>query len=470
VPGVLSSTATYDANDRLNSDTYDPNGNTLSSNGTNYSYDFEDRLTGAANGSVSYLYDGDGNRVAKTVNGVTTRYLVDTNNHTGHAQVAEELRGGQVVRQYTYGHDLISQRQQIGGQFQTSYYGYDGLGSVRFLTDGAGSITDTYTYDAFGTLISRTGTTPNDYLFAGEQFDPDLNLYFLRARYFNQDTGRFISADTFEGINEDPQTLHKYTYALNDPVNRLDPSGNFSFSIGSLTISISIQSVLSSIGTSMLWGAVTGAILGAADAALGGDDIVDGFVNGLMMGALLGPFARIKVVLPILQLFGLYMGITSAADSFAEGNSAQGVFRAGLAVFTGLALFRTISGFLRSGGTVRAPQDIGRESNYPTPPPPNDGAGTIGTNQARTASLDRDLRIARFLRATDIRVNQEQVNAAGVRVGINRPDLQFTLFGRYRVYVEYDPLNPVGNRGPGHMDRINANDPAAIVLLKRLGL
>ena len=220
----------------------------------------------------------------------------------------------------------------------------------------------------------------------------------------------------------------------------------------------------------MLWGAVTGAILGAADAALGGDDIVDGFVNGLMMGALLGPFARIKVVLPILQLFGLYMGITSAADSFAEGNSAQGVFRAGLAVFTGLALFRTISGFLKTGGTVRAPNDIGRETNYPTPPPPNDGAGTIGTNQARTASLDRDLRIARFLRATDIRVNQEQVNAAGVRVGQNRPDLQFTLFGRYRIYVEYDPLNPVGNRGPGHMDRINLNDPAAIVILKRLGL
>ena len=469
VPGVAPSTATYDANDRLNSDTYDQNGNTLTSNnGSNYTYDFENHLTGAAGGNVSLVYDGDGNRVAKTVAGVTTRYLVDDNTVSGHAQVVEELRSGQVVRQYTYGHDLISQRQQISGQWQTSYYGYDGQGSVRYLTGSAGAVTDTYTYDAFGTLIARTGTTPNDYLYGGEQFDPDLNLYYLRARYFNQGTGRFVSADTFEGFDEDPQSLHKYTYSHNDPVNFADPSGNFEFSVAGLTMNISIQSILSGIAIGALRGAVFGAIIGAADAALGGDDIVDGFVNGLMMGALLGPFARVKVVLPLLQLFGLYTGITSAADSFAEGNSAQGVFRAGLAVFTGLALFRTISGILRTPQIVRAPQDIGRS---PNPPPANDGAGTIGTNADRGASLARDLRIARFLRATDIRVNQEQVNAQGVRVGRNRPDLQFSLFfGRLRIYIEYDPANPVGNRGPGHRSRIFANDPSGIVILKALGL
>jgi RHS repeat-associated protein len=305
-------------------------------------------------------------------------------------------------------------------------------------------------------------------MFAGEQFDPDLNLYYLRARYLNQGTGRFVSADTFEGFNEDPQSLHKYTYAHNDPVNFADPSGNFEFSIAGLTMNISIQSILSGIAIGALRGAVFGAIIGAADAALAGDDIVDGFVNGLMMGALLGPLARVKVVLPILQLFGLYTGITSAADSFAEGNSAQGVFRAGLAVFTGLALFRTISGLLRAPGFVRAPEDIGRQSNYPNPPPANDGAGTIGTNANRTASLARDIRIARFLRATDIRVNQEQVNAQGVRVGRNRPDLQFTLFGRLRVYVEYDPTNPVGNRGPGHNTRTLSNDPGGLSILKTL--
>jgi hypothetical protein len=59
---------------------------------------------------VRYVHDGDGNRVAKTVGGVTTNYLVDTNNPTGYAQLVDELQGGAVVRSFTYGHDLISQQ------------------------------------------------------------------------------------------------------------------------------------------------------------------------------------------------------------------------------------------------------------------------------------------------------------------------------------------------------------------------
>lgn len=75
---------------------------------------------------------------------MTTTYLVDPNSPTSYSQVVEELQGGQVVRQYTYGSDLISQRQLINGQWTLSYYGYDGHGSVRFLTDASGAVTDTY--------------------------------------------------------------------------------------------------------------------------------------------------------------------------------------------------------------------------------------------------------------------------------------------------------------------------------------
>jgi RHS repeat-associated protein len=55
----------------------------------------------------------------------------------------------------------------------------------------------TYDYDAYGNLIHSTGTTPNNCLFAGEQFDPDLGLYYNRARYLNTSTGRFWSMDSF---------------------------------------------------------------------------------------------------------------------------------------------------------------------------------------------------------------------------------------------------------------------------------
>jgi len=87
---------------------------------------------------------------------------------------------------------------------------------------GAG---DTYDYDAFGNLINQTGSTPNNYLFAGEQYDPALSLYYNRARYLNTATGRFWSMDTYEGDDEVPLSLHKYSYTQVDPVDGLDPSG-----------------------------------------------------------------------------------------------------------------------------------------------------------------------------------------------------------------------------------------------------
>ncbi len=182
-----SQSSTYDANDRLTSDTYDANGNTKVSTGGTYGYDFENRLiTHTSSLTSGFIYDGDGNRVAKTIAGITTNYLVDTNNHTGYAQVVEELQSGAVVKQFTCGHDLISQRcSPLTANCSLSFYGYDGQGSVRFLSDASATVTDTYDYDAFGNLIYRSGTTANDYLYSGEQFDANLGFYYLRARYMN---------------------------------------------------------------------------------------------------------------------------------------------------------------------------------------------------------------------------------------------------------------------------------------------
>jgi RHS repeat-associated protein len=103
------------------------------------------------------------------------------------------------------------------------YFVLDGHGSVRAITDQNGAVTDTYGYDAFGNLIHSTGTTPNNYLFAGEQFDPDLGLYYNRARYLTTNTGRFWSMDIYQGDAESPQSLHKYLHALDSPVDRIDP-------------------------------------------------------------------------------------------------------------------------------------------------------------------------------------------------------------------------------------------------------
>ncbi len=89
------------------------------------------------------------------------------------------------------------------------------------------------------------------YLYSGEQNDPNLGLYYLRARYLSQSTGRFWTMDTVEGESESPISLHKYTYLGNEPVVRLDPSGN-QFDIASVALEVAVDSLfgdLSSIAT-----------------------------------------------------------------------------------------------------------------------------------------------------------------------------------------------------------------------------
>jgi RHS repeat-associated protein len=226
ISSLASGSSSYTANDWLTSDQYDANGNTTNSASVAYRYDVLNRLVDYNHGAVTLDYNGDGQRVVKNVGGQVTYYVVDDRNPSGYAQVVEEItayaRTTNLTKVYAYGLDLISQ-QQPG--VATNYYGHDGHGSVRYLTSTSGDITDTYTYDAYGNLIASIGSTANNYLYCGEQYDPQLKFYYNRARYLNPDTGRFWTTDTFAGSNEDPLSLHKYLYCQNDPVNGVDPSG-----------------------------------------------------------------------------------------------------------------------------------------------------------------------------------------------------------------------------------------------------
>jgi RHS repeat-associated protein len=150
---------------------------------------------------------------------------VDDRNPSGLPQVVDELVNGTVTRTYAYGLSRVSQNQLLGGSRVSSFYGYDGQGSVRFLTNLAGASTDTYQYDAFGNTLGTTGSTPNTFLFSGEKSDSALSLYYFRARYMNPVLGRFMTMDPLPGNIQDPGSLHRYLYARNNAVNRTDPTG-----------------------------------------------------------------------------------------------------------------------------------------------------------------------------------------------------------------------------------------------------
>jgi RHS repeat-associated protein len=96
--------------------------------------------------------------------------------------------------------------------------------------------------------MSAQGTTTNNYLFAGEQLEPALGLYNLRARNYDSSVGRFVSADPFRGEPADPRTLHPYVYAHADPVNQTDPTGLFTLVEASATLGI--QDVLKGLDLS----------------------------------------------------------------------------------------------------------------------------------------------------------------------------------------------------------------------------
>jgi RHS repeat-associated protein len=226
--GLTNQSFSFTANDWLTSDVYDSNGNTTNSSSKSYQYDYENRLTNFNNGQVIIVYDADGNRVKKIANGVTNLYLVDTRNPSGYAQVLEEftVSGGttNLAKAYTYGLNLISQRT-LNPQPSTNYFVYDGHGSTRYLSDKGGNFVNAFAYDAYGTLIASNGAPQTVYLYTGQQFDPDIGLYYNRARYLNPQTGRFWTMDTFAGNNEDPLSLHKYLYGADNPVNNIDPDG-----------------------------------------------------------------------------------------------------------------------------------------------------------------------------------------------------------------------------------------------------
>jgi RHS repeat-associated protein len=209
---------TYDNADRMTTAggvtyTYDNNGNQTGRGSDVFGWDIEDRLVSATVGgnAVSYAYRGDDLRHSKTQAGVTTVYTWDLA-----AELPVVLQEGNTS--YVYGLGLISQTTGTTASYPLA----DGLGSTAALTDSSGAVTATYKYDVFGAVKSSTGPGSTEFRFAGQQDDLALGYQYLRARYYDPATGRFISKDPLENLTRTP-----YTYASNNASNFVDPTGLF---------------------------------------------------------------------------------------------------------------------------------------------------------------------------------------------------------------------------------------------------
>ena len=197
--------------------TWDNNGNLLSDGNQSYAYDHENRLKSVVDGAetYSYGYNGHGDRVRQTINGVTTSYLLDIN--AGLTQVLSDE-----TNTYFYGMNRIA--RYAGAQPQ--FYLGDALDSVRQVTDINDAVLLAQSFDPFGNPLKHQGIETSSFGYAGEHTD-QTGLQFLRARYYSSQLGRFLTRDTYPGTPLQPASLNIYSYGLNNPVLYNDPSGHY---------------------------------------------------------------------------------------------------------------------------------------------------------------------------------------------------------------------------------------------------
>ena len=221
---------THDADNRLASINGVPVGHDRNGCLTNYGpdtfrYDVEDRLIESVTGGVTNqaAYDGLGARVSLTTSGITRRFVLDRTGPLTQV-LAETDASGTITAYYLYGRGLIARITPDG---QRSTHHFDLRGSTVALTGASGSVTDKYAYTAFGMVANREGGQPNPFRYLGRYgiMDDGNGLSYARARYFSPSLGRFLTKDPLLGNDEDGQSLHRYAYALNNPLRLVDVTG-----------------------------------------------------------------------------------------------------------------------------------------------------------------------------------------------------------------------------------------------------
>ncbi|MEK7677669.1 MAG: LysM peptidoglycan-binding domain-containing protein [Verrucomicrobiota bacterium] len=314
--GTLPATINY---------SFDPSGNMTNATGNGQSwsltYDEDNRTTSirysTATGTTNIVnrYDALGRRIAKTVDGVTTGYVLSLVG--GMERILCDLDAtGNVTAWYVHGPDLC---YRVDAANNVVCYHADAQANIIAVTDGGGTNVAQYAYTPYGRSLGSTNLQSqisNPYLFVGSQgvMEELPGLYFMRARYYSADAGVFLSTDAVKNIGPGWKPV-TYQYANANPLQWSDPNGTFAITLGVTLVHIIFESVeidydILVRGESVSWG------------QLGGR-----FANAAFTGATEGAIAEFGGV--------FFAGPLGRAGSFATK---------GLANFAGNALENYISG------------------------------------------------------------------------------------------------------------------------------
>ncbi len=205
--------------------THDANGNMTGATGRTFAYDVEDRLleSVSSGNTQRYSYNGNGLRYTRTESGKTVRYVLDFSRKLP-GVIAETSDTGAISAYYVYGLGLT---EKIAPDGTAMYYHFDARGSTVAITDGNQNVQATYSYGPFGEKLKQTGAVSNPFTFMGRYgvMDDNNGLYYVRARYYWPEIGRFLNKDLLIGNAMQTQSLHRYVYGMNNPIMFVDVSG-----------------------------------------------------------------------------------------------------------------------------------------------------------------------------------------------------------------------------------------------------
>ena len=306
---------------------YDAVGNMLKKGTTVFTWNQGRMLATVDNGKkISYGYDHTGNRVRKTVDGVTTDYCM-----AGDILVAEITGDKTIWYRYDSAANLISMRAN-GQEF---FYIKNLQKDVIALADASGEIVTEYKYNSWGKVLSITGSKKdtigkiNPFRYKSYYYDNETGMYYLRNRYYDPTIRRFINADNFFAVQGSLETLHNrnlFAYCDHNPLTRSDSDGDAwmvaaaSFAVG-MAASVACQMVFerkSIKEVDWLSAAVSGLGTAVGFMGIGGNvgNIVVSVVSGTVTG--ISEYKESRNLKSAI-LNGVFDGVASAAPGFSDG-------------------------------------------------------------------------------------------------------------------------------------------------------
>jgi RHS repeat-associated protein len=317
----------------------DANGNMLIARDKWISFDDDNRpkkVVTEDGTMTTFAYDHEGQRVQQKV------YAPGSSTPTVSTYIGTlyEEKGTERIKYIYAGGQRIAQISSVNG---TSYFHPDHLGSASLMTNTSGAQMGRWSYLPFGGTFKTEGPGKSDWRYTGQRQDDSTGLYFYNARYYDPTLGRFVSPDTVIANPYNPQNLNRYAYCDNNPINFIDPTGNWKLR-NFLKSAVQVTAITAAIamGPGAGW---------LAYAALGG--ITAAATTGLTQGSNIGDILKAGAV---GFAAGGVAGAVASQASGMVGSEFSSAYGSGVGDFMGAVAGGAAGGY---GGGVTASELYG---------------------------------------------------------------------------------------------------------------